>query len=241
MIADGLGRAIAFRIAPGQAHELPDAIPLLNSLSDVPAWVVADRGYSSHSFREYIWSLGARPAIPAKSNEAPVACPDWIYTNRNVVERLWARLKEWRAVATRYEKTASSFMGVLRLAAAIELLLANLPPRHRQQIAFTVMALARCHNAAEALPVARAQALRDDEVERLPQRLVGTIIEDPLGAGVPHADDPIMICRYYGVSSSGKDGFGNKSGWIHLRLPSNPRRMEHSDQGTRSETATRWR
>jgi len=120
VIADGLGRAIAFRIAPGQAHELPDAIPLLNTLPGVPSWVVADRGYSSHSFREHIWSLGARPAIQAKANEASVACPDWIYNNRNVVERLWARLKEWRAVATRYEKTASSFMGVLSLAAAID-------------------------------------------------------------------------------------------------------------------------
>ena len=37
-----------------------------------------------------------------------------------MVERLWARLKEWRAIATRYEKTASSFMGVLCLAAAID-------------------------------------------------------------------------------------------------------------------------
>ena len=120
MIADSLGRAIAFRIAPGQTHELPEAIPLLDCLPGVPAWIVADRGYSSHSFREHIWSIGARPAIPAKFNEAPVACPEWIYTNRNVVERLWARLKEWRAVATRYEKTARSFVGVLCLAAAID-------------------------------------------------------------------------------------------------------------------------
>jgi hypothetical protein len=50
VIADGLGRAIAFRLAPGQAHELPDAIPLLDTLPGVPSWVVADRGYSSHSF-----------------------------------------------------------------------------------------------------------------------------------------------------------------------------------------------
>ena len=64
--------------------------------------------------------MGARPAIPAKSNEAPVACPDWIYHNRNRVERLWAWLKEWRAVATRYKKTACSFMGVLCLAAALD-------------------------------------------------------------------------------------------------------------------------
>ena len=73
-----------------------------------------------HAFREHVWSLGARPAIPSKQNEAPVACPEWVYNNRNYVERLWARLKEWRAIATRYEKTARSFMGVLCLAATLD-------------------------------------------------------------------------------------------------------------------------
>jgi transposase len=120
VIADGAGHAIAFRIAPGQAHELPHAVPLLDRLPGVPKWVVGDRGYTSHRFREHIWSMGARPAIRPQRCEAPVACPDWIYTNRNCVERLWARLKEWRAIATRYEKTAISFMGVLCLAATLD-------------------------------------------------------------------------------------------------------------------------
>lgn len=120
MIADAAGRAVAFRLAPGQAHELPHAVPLLGRLPGVPLWVVADRGYSSNSFRQHIRDAGAKPAVPAKRNEAPVRCPDWIYANRNRVERLWARLKEWRAVATRYEKTAASFTGVLCLAAALD-------------------------------------------------------------------------------------------------------------------------
>jgi transposase len=81
---------------------------------------VGDRGYTSHAFREHIWGMGARPAIPPQRHQAPVACPAWIYANRHLVERLWARLKEWRAVATRYEKTACSFTGVLCLAAAID-------------------------------------------------------------------------------------------------------------------------
>jgi len=110
----------AFCIAPGQAHELPHAVPLLDCLPGVPRWVVADRRYSSHAFRQHVWDMGARPAIPSKRNEGAVACPDWIYTNRNLVERLWARLKEWRAIATRYEKTACSFMGVLSLAATMD-------------------------------------------------------------------------------------------------------------------------
>ncbi len=118
MIADGRGRAVAFALAPGQAHELPLAPGLLARLPRRPLWVVADRGYASHAFRERVWGLGARPAVPARSNEAPVACPAWAYNNRSLVERLWGRLKEWRAVATRYEKTARSFMGVLCLAAS---------------------------------------------------------------------------------------------------------------------------
>lgn len=120
MIADGGGRAIAFRIAPGQAHELPQAVPLLERLPGVPRWVVADRGYTSHAFRQHVWDLGARPAIPQQRHESPLACPGWIYHNRHRVERLWARLKEWRAIATRYEKTARSFMGVLCLAATLD-------------------------------------------------------------------------------------------------------------------------
>lgn len=120
MIADSRGRAVAFALAPGQAHELPQAIGLLARLPGVPLWVVADRGYTSHAFRQHVWDLGARPAIPPLRHEAPVACPPWIYNNRNRVERLWARLKEWRAVATRYEKTARSFISVLSLAATFD-------------------------------------------------------------------------------------------------------------------------
>jgi transposase len=93
---------------------------LLSFLTAVALWIVADRGYSSHAFRMLIWNLGSRPAIPAKRNEAPVACPPWIYNNRNLVERCWSRLKEWRAVATRYEKTERSFMGVLCMAATMD-------------------------------------------------------------------------------------------------------------------------
>ena len=120
MFADGRGRAIAFALAPGQAHELPLAPGLLGCLPDVPGWVVGDRGLASDAFRERSRDLGARPAIPPKRTDAPVACPDWIYVNRRLVENLWARLKEWRAVATRYEKTARSFLGVLCMAATAD-------------------------------------------------------------------------------------------------------------------------
>ena len=120
MIADGRGRALAFALAPGQAHELLMAPGLLDCLPDVPGWVVGDRGLASDAFRDLIRDMGARPAIPPRRTDAPVACPPWIYANRRLVENLWARLKEWRAVASRYEKTARSFLGVLSLAATCD-------------------------------------------------------------------------------------------------------------------------
>ena len=120
VIVDGSGRAIGFALAPGQANELPMAPVLLSFLTAVALWIVGDRGYSSHAFRMLIRSIGSRPAIPTKRNEAAVACPPWIYQNRNLVERFWSRVKEWRAVATRYEKTERSFMGVLCMAAAMD-------------------------------------------------------------------------------------------------------------------------
>ena len=119
-IADSRGRAVAFHLAPGQAHELPSAPALLSRLPNAPAWVVADKGYSSDAFRAHVWDIGARPAVPAKRNEAAVRCPDFIYRHRNRIERMWARLKEWRAVATRYDKTSPSFMVVLCLAATMD-------------------------------------------------------------------------------------------------------------------------
>ena len=120
VLADARGRAIVFAVTPGQAAELPQAEGLLACLPGTPLWTVADRGYSSHALREAIRDLGATPAIPTRKNEAPVACRDWIYRHRNRVERLWSRLKEWRAIATRYEKTAVSFLGALNLAAVFD-------------------------------------------------------------------------------------------------------------------------
>jgi len=90
VIVDGRGRAVAFALAPGQAHELPLAPGLLGCL---PGWAVGNRGFTSDTFRGRTWDIGARPAIPPKRTDAPVNCPDWAYANRHLVENLWARLK----------------------------------------------------------------------------------------------------------------------------------------------------
>ncbi len=77
-----MGRAVAFALAPGQARELPLAPGLLDRLPEAPLRVVGDRGLASHAFCGRMWDMGARPAIPPKRNEAPVACPSWIQATR---------------------------------------------------------------------------------------------------------------------------------------------------------------
>ena len=95
MIADAAGRAVALRVAPGQAHELPHAVPLLDRLPGVSGWVVADRGYASQAFREHVWGRGARPAIPAKRNKAPVAC--YTCPGGHELRRYWQDSREAKA------------------------------------------------------------------------------------------------------------------------------------------------
>lgn len=75
VIADGQGRAIAFRIVPGQAHELPHAVPLLACLPGIRKWIVADRGYTSHSFRQHTWIHGRSARHPAAAPRGAARLP----------------------------------------------------------------------------------------------------------------------------------------------------------------------
>jgi transposase len=82
--------------------------------------VVCDRGYSSASWRAGIRLVGAEPVVPANRTHPSVAYDRAAYRRRHRVEQAWGRLKEWRAVATRYEKTAASYLGALHVAAALD-------------------------------------------------------------------------------------------------------------------------
>ncbi|AOX17212.1 transposase [Kozakia baliensis NRIC 0488] len=113
----GAEKPFLFTLTLGQAHELPSAITLLEALPRRPRYVVCDRGYASNRFREEHCDRGSRPVIPPKRNEPSAACPKWAYRHRHLVENLWTRLKEGRAVATQYEKTAASFISVICIAA----------------------------------------------------------------------------------------------------------------------------
>lgn len=122
-VCDAQGRALGFALIPGQASELRAApsLLLLVVLLGVVARVICDGAYSSATWRALVRQVGAEPVV--RPNPTHRSAPEHdrdAYRRRSRVENLWARLKEWRALATRYDKTVQSFSGALHLAAALD-------------------------------------------------------------------------------------------------------------------------
>jgi len=83
-----------------------------------PRHVIADRAYDAESFHDTILDAGAIPVIPPRpERRRPHAC-DWrIYKERNLIERFFAKLKQFRRVATQYDKLLANFRGFILIAA----------------------------------------------------------------------------------------------------------------------------
>jgi transposase len=124
---DGKGQIITFLLTPGQQHELSVAEKLLEQGAIRrsrgrprlrPGRVVGDKGYTSAKFRAYLRRRDIRVTIARRSNERRRGAFDKeIYRQRNKVERMIGRIKEFRRIATRYEKRAVNFAAMLTIAA----------------------------------------------------------------------------------------------------------------------------
>ena len=110
-----------FLLVAGQAHELAPSLTLLKRLPEAPDWTLADMACDAQEFRAAVRAMDAIPVVPSRRNaRAPQPCPDYIYRHRNLIERCWSRLKERRAIATRYDKTAVSFAAGIAIATALD-------------------------------------------------------------------------------------------------------------------------
>jgi transposase len=84
------------------------------------AVLIADMGYDANSFRKLLAEQEAKGVIPSTSSrKQPFPMDRAVYWQRNVVERMFGRLKDFRRVATRYDKLARNFLAGLCLAAAL--------------------------------------------------------------------------------------------------------------------------
>ena len=84
------------------------------------AHLVADKGYDSQALREWLEERGTDAVIPPRKNRKIQYDYDAaIYRQRNVIERMFCRLKDWRRIATRFDRNLKSFMGAIALAASV--------------------------------------------------------------------------------------------------------------------------
>lgn len=131
MRAEGNGKPITFLITAGQCHEqsMFEALMETGAVKREgrgrprirPEKVVGDKGYSSNRSRSYLRKRGIGAVIARKDNEvrAGGAFDKEAYRQRNLVERLINRLKQFRRVATRYEKRAVNYRAMLTIAAIV--------------------------------------------------------------------------------------------------------------------------
>lgn len=99
------------------------AIPLLETTNIQGSNILADRAYGSEEIRSYIVQQEADYTIPPKQNtKEPWSVDWWLYKERHLVECFFCKLKQFRRVATRYDKLATSFLAFVYLAAIAILL-----------------------------------------------------------------------------------------------------------------------
>jgi transposase len=107
-------------LTPGQAHDVQGFSPLVRMVADRIDALLADKGYDADAIREELAVARIEAVIPAKANRRNPAPHDRAkYRRRNRIERLFNTLKNWRPIATRYDKTAESHIGFVSLASAL--------------------------------------------------------------------------------------------------------------------------
>jgi transposase len=115
-VVDGEGRIIAFELTVGQRHDIRPAAGLLEPLPAAKS-LLADAAYDSDAFRAFLTARGTTPVIkenPSRKQHHPF--DKEAYKGRNIIERAFSLLKDWRRVATRYDKLARNYCSTVILA-----------------------------------------------------------------------------------------------------------------------------
>ena len=122
-MVDALGNPLHLLLSAGNEADISNAPPLLCTLNVKGSVINADKGYDSQSFVDWLISIDAIPNIPSReTNKVQRQCDWWIYKERHLVECFWEKIKQFRRVATRYDKLATSFLGFVYLASVLVLL-----------------------------------------------------------------------------------------------------------------------
>lgn len=139
LACDAKGRPLSIVITAGQRHDSTQLVPVLDGIRvprpggrgrprTRPDRLIADKGYSYARCRESLRRRGIPHTIPERSDQRarraaqpgrPLAFDKAVYAQRNVVERCINRLKQWRGLATRFEKRAVNYRAMVVIAAIV--------------------------------------------------------------------------------------------------------------------------
>lgn len=118
-VTDANGRPISLFVTAGQVSDYTGAAALLDSLPRAQ-WLLGDRGYDADWFRDALEAKGITPCIPGrKTRTEPIRYDKRRYKRRNRIEIMFGRLKDWRRVATRYDRCPNVFLSAIALAATV--------------------------------------------------------------------------------------------------------------------------
>lgn len=106
-------------ITPGNVHDMKVAKACIAAMPP-SAELVGDKGYDSNDLRAWLAERRTAAVIPSKRNrKVQRDCDPAIYRQRNVVERMFCRFKDWRRVATRFDRNIKTFMATIAIAATV--------------------------------------------------------------------------------------------------------------------------
>ena len=118
-MTDGEGRPCVMLLTPGNTSDYTAAKACLAAMPPA-AVLIADKGYDSAELRTWLGDRGTEPVIPPRrTRKLQYPYDKALYRQRNVIERSFARLKDYRRIATRFDRNAKSFFAALCIAATV--------------------------------------------------------------------------------------------------------------------------
>jgi transposase len=116
-LTDSKGRPRVLLLTAGNVNDITVAADLVRAAGPFRR-LLADRGYDADHLRRLLTSLKAEAVIPSTTaRRQPIPYNKTAYKQRNRVERMWCRLKDWRRIATRYDKLARNYLSAAFIAA----------------------------------------------------------------------------------------------------------------------------
>lgn len=118
-LTDVVGRPYAITLTPGNVADVSAAPTLLEHAAGA-RYILADKGYDADALRRTIRGIGAVPVIPGRRTRTTPICYDRArYKDRHLIENAFCRLKDFRRIATRYDKLAANFLSAVAIATLV--------------------------------------------------------------------------------------------------------------------------